>query len=31
VPLTHIFGPGTLAGFRVWTEEVVEQASAQQS
>jgi len=21
VPLTHIFGPGTLAGFRVWTEE----------
>jgi len=24
VPLTHIFGPGTLAGFRVWTDEVVE-------
>jgi transglutaminase-like putative cysteine protease len=22
VPLTHIFGPGELAGFRVWTEEV---------
>lgn len=22
VPLTHIFGPGTLAGFKVWTEEV---------
>jgi transglutaminase-like putative cysteine protease len=21
VPLTHIFGPGTLAGFRVWAEE----------
>jgi hypothetical protein len=22
VPLTHIFGPGQLADFRVWTEEV---------
>jgi transglutaminase-like putative cysteine protease len=22
VPLTHMFGPGTLAGFRVWTDEV---------
>ena len=22
VPLTQIFGPGTLSGFRVWTEEV---------
>jgi hypothetical protein len=21
VPLTHIFGPGTLPGFRVWAEE----------
>jgi hypothetical protein len=21
VPLTHIFGPGTLSGFRVWAEE----------
>lgn len=31
VPLTHIFGPGTLAGFKVWTDEVVEQASVQQS
>lgn len=25
VPLTHIFGPGTLAGFKVWTEEIAEQ------
>jgi transglutaminase-like putative cysteine protease len=24
VPLTHIFGPGILSGFRVWTDEVVE-------
>jgi transglutaminase-like putative cysteine protease len=24
VPLTHIFGPGTLAGFKVWTDEIVE-------
>ncbi|RWC46041.1 MAG: transglutaminase family protein [Mesorhizobium sp.] len=24
VPLTHIFGPGTLAGFKVWTEEMVD-------
>ncbi|ESW85052.1 transglutaminase family protein [Mesorhizobium sp. M1005] len=24
VPLTHIFGPGALAGFKVWTDEVVE-------
>ncbi|MCV3206410.1 transglutaminase family protein [Mesorhizobium sp. YC-39] len=24
VPLTHIFGPGTLAGFKVWTDEVIE-------
>ncbi|TIM31511.1 MAG: transglutaminase family protein [Mesorhizobium sp.] len=30
VPLTHIFGPGMLAGFKVWTEEVIEEASAQQ-
>ena len=22
VPLTHIFGPGTLSGFRVWADEV---------
>ena len=21
VPLTHVFGPGTLPGFRVWAEE----------
>jgi hypothetical protein len=21
VPLTHIFGPGTLSGFRVWAEQ----------
>ncbi|MFC3326858.1 transglutaminase-like domain-containing protein [Mesorhizobium cantuariense] len=24
VPLTHIFGPGTLAGFKVWTSEIVD-------
>jgi transglutaminase-like putative cysteine protease len=24
VPLTYIFGPGTLAGFKVWTDEVKE-------
>ncbi|MGX9117162.1 transglutaminase-like domain-containing protein [Mesorhizobium sp. BHbsci] len=24
VPLTHIFGPGTLAGFKVWTNEIVD-------
>ncbi|TPK95476.1 MULTISPECIES: transglutaminase family protein [unclassified Mesorhizobium] len=24
VPLTHIFGPGTLADFKVWTDEAVE-------
>jgi transglutaminase-like putative cysteine protease len=24
VPLIHIFGPGILSGFRVWTDEVVE-------
>ncbi|QKC80741.1 transglutaminase family protein [Mesorhizobium sp. NZP2077] len=24
VPLTHIFGPGLLAGFKVWTDEIVE-------
>ena len=24
VPLTHIFGPGILSGFRVWTDEMVE-------
>ena len=24
VPLTHIFGPGTLSGFRVWAEEASE-------
>ena len=24
VPLTHIFGPGVLSGFKVWTDEAVE-------
>lgn len=25
VPLTHTFGPGNLVGFKVWTDEIVEQ------
>ena len=28
VPLTHIFGPGTLSGFRVWAEEAALSAAS---
>ena len=30
VPLTHIFGPGTLSAFRVWADEVSPEATAHQ-